>query len=240
LGGLTGGSPVDAAAPDASTDAPPAEGGSWCAHQDATFCDDFDEQPLGKLWTSVATSGGALALDSDAAISLPNSLLAAIPGGGDGAPKLSKVFTGTASRLHCDFELRVDTASPIGEIDVFDVVMTWANSGLRFYRLALVLKASSSTFIEDAEYEDGGVLNPYVNLPLLAQGAWTRVILDVDLASAHANIDYDGTPVGQLALHPAAQATSQTVSVGITGSYSPAGTTERLVRVDSVACTVTP
>jgi hypothetical protein len=124
---------------------------------------------------------------------------------------------------------------------VFELDLASADPLVTSYRLYINFTVSSGSLTEYIQYSDGGAIGPDVNpLPAIPRGVWKGLTVDVDFASAHVEIDYDGKLVSQMTLHPPSQSAAQTVSFGVTGMDAPAGATEWQVRDDNVACTVTP
>jgi len=146
----------------------------WC-DGGATFCDDFDHDPLGARWTSTSIEGGAeLALDPTRASSLPNGLRVKIP---EGAPPgthahLSRALEGVGYTETCTVNVLLD-ALPASEVAILalevgrpatsDVMLTvWVSATVT--RLEL-------TAGQDAEAVASG------EGPPLPTGQWVPILL---------------------------------------------------------------
>jgi len=138
---------------------------------DASFCDDFDDGGLGARWDQVIGDAGWLSLDAPA-LSPPRSL-AAGSDGGVGFEFLEKFLTPT-QRLHCTFQLMVDTM-PTDYVDIFTIDhpgSTFVSSDTIFY-----IGQPGAAMREDVYELDGGCACPFVESTStpFATGFWAPV-----------------------------------------------------------------
>jgi len=223
---------------DGGTDAP--NDAPFCKRANHSLCDDFDEVALGAAWTSQHVSFTTLALDDASATSSPNSLLAIDPTGtNNGAyAYLQKDFTGSASRVVCEMQLRVEKIGAAPAY-AFQLVLTPTNSPMSDYHVGVLQYATKTQIVEGYDYVDGGSggQNSDLSKPISADaGTFTRVTIDAKLgSSASIAVMLDGATV--LATTLAAPAsTAQTITLGFQEYF---GTAAR-IRYDDVACDFTP
>lgn len=103
---------------DAASDAPDAA--PWCVPGPARFCDDFDDEPPGSLWTRTNRSNGAVAFDG-LGLSPPNALRTTTSAAG-GYAYLVKELEGNPPTVRCELDVHVVEVSNPGDIDVFEIV----------------------------------------------------------------------------------------------------------------------
>jgi hypothetical protein len=244
LSGDGGGSDtsVDTSKPDVITeggsDAGPSDA-PFCKRADHSLCDDFDELPLGAAWTSQHVATATLALDDASSTSAPSSLLAIDPIGTNGSlAYLEKDFTGSASHIVCETQMRVEKLGS-APVYTFQMAITPTNPVMTGYLLSILQLQTKTQLIEGYSLSDGGSGGQSTDLsqPISADaGTFTHVTLDMKLGSnASITIMLDGTTV--LAVGLAAPAsTSQQLRFGFQEYF---GSIAR-VRYDDVACDITP
>ncbi len=192
---------LDAPAADA---ADAADGGRWCDSlvPAPMFCDDFDDQGFFSRWTNTLTSnGGSVSRDTSAFRSSPNALLALSPASSSSVQATVYLeATTTKSKVHAAYDMRIDardTAVGYAEINYIH----FFTPGLEFgFYLRVYNTAGASTITSEAYLADGGV--PSHDVPLSGTSrfdAWTRVEVDVDLASSThmLTVTLDGQPAAQ-------------------------------------------
>lgn len=108
-------SDADAPVSDAAVDA-----GPWCKQQvpTPTFCDDFDEDPLGARWQISAQDRGTLTLDP-LAVSAPNALRVLQTSASDCTKyeRLAQSFPGTFHKVSAAFMVRTGPVPGDGGLD---------------------------------------------------------------------------------------------------------------------------
>jgi hypothetical protein len=250
LNGDAGGGPADTsidtnnkpdvmitdAGADVPSDAP------FCKRADHSLCDDFDEQPLGAAWTGQHVSFATLAADDAASTSSPSSLLAIDPTGTNGAfAYLEKDFSGSASRLVCEMQMRVENVGG-APIYTFQVLLTPKSSPITSYAIAILQFPAKTQINEVYGLSDGGTGGQAVDFsqPISADaggGSFTHVVIDMMKlgSSASISVALDGTTVLATALSTP-PSTAQMIRLGFQ-EYG--GTTVR-ARYDDVACDITP
>jgi len=234
--GATADAPADAPASDTSNgDGGAVDGSTPDASCEASFCDDFDELPLGGRWTSkTITNGGQLSLGTASTISAPNALHAFVEDGG--APAVRKAFVerdlGKGSRVRCDFAAFVTEAPKDDFSDLF--VITTSAQNVTTYKLLYGIAAGPGTFRDDVFYSDGGCDCPRLasGPPLLPRGQWVRVSVETDFKTGR--VTYDGVVVSEQPTAPITPTGTITVQLGIL-SY---GRDRTDVLYDDVACTI--
>jgi hypothetical protein len=198
LGGTT-------AADDAANDhAAPNDGGALDAGDadassssdsartcDATFCDDFDDGPLGAKWTkSMLTGGGTLALDTPA-LSLPNALRAQFHGVSSPTDRYAMLEQdlGLGRAVRCDFAMNV-THRPNKDLNDVFRIRTRA-PGIDDYLLYFAVATAGGALADDIAYPDGGCACPqrYESFPVLPEGTWVHVTVQTDFTTAQVTID---------------------------------------------------
>jgi hypothetical protein len=236
LGALRGDAGLDATQDVSASDATT----SWCAKQEAGFCDDFDESPLGALWSQThVDDGGALMLQDAASTSQPNALVVTSAGTSVNA-FLGYTHAGSVSKLHCELEVRPELTLATGGVWIVDVLFHTLDSTLSYYEISFELTESGSTFYEEIFFADGGSSAPKTSAPVLPSATWTHLAMDLDFTTTKATLTYNGIPAMTATLqHPPTASTDELVSIGIVGDYSPDGGTWAL-RFDDVACSFTP
>lgn len=235
--------------PDGSRDAAVTEAGDggdagrWCDSLSPapSFCDDFDDDggPFARWTNQFLRAGGTVSRDPGDFRSPPNALLAVSPPTATAsAANLHRDVTTTVSTLHVAYDMKIDardTAAGYAEVNYID--FSTADVPFAFYLRVYDDPNSTSTATIEAYPPDGGVLNH--DLPLLGAprfDTWTRVGVDIDLASATRTmtVTIDGATAAQQTLEPDLYApgpVSVHVGIGYTGSPS---TTDWRIRYDDV------
>ncbi len=221
---LSGGM-VDGGASDTAADAP--------ARCDATFCDDFDEAPLGAKWLEFSgVDSGYLSLGTLAA-SPPNALRISFPDAGGGSAQLRTILP-IGSRIRCDFALRADVLPLAGQGgDIF--VVDYAGTGtVLTNQVRLELDRGGLCIREDVTFVDGGCGCPNFRTPpvAIASGYFVPIGLEVDFTSVRLYLN------GALATSHAITTTkpeSLAVRLGIEYARQ-----TLLAHVDDFRCTVSP
>jgi hypothetical protein len=154
-------------------------------YADALLCDNFDQSPLGALWSQQSLVAGALTLSSAKAVSSPNALLSVINANGtSGEGSASLVYTAarTFSKLRNSYDVYIDQvgqrSAAVGSIYLLD--------GLRYYGVYLFVRGGGTAMdiAEDGIIADGGdniTLHSFSQFPLQT---WIRVILEVDYGAS--------------------------------------------------------
>ena len=182
LGGLSGSdASVEAGGSDVISQDVNAEGApptpTYCATQDATFCEDFDEPDGGYLdnWSTPSVGdGNTLATQTALVTSAPNALVVEVPAGNTGGASLWKDLPPNASEYDYSFSIRFEPYSAgsgyvlWGQIEVDN---TGAFTEYRFSTYNGGTKFEAHVF-----YPDGG--NTVAGSPLSTTfnaGQWYRV-----------------------------------------------------------------
>lgn len=222
------------AAPDApETSSSASEGGPDVVSPnacDATFCESFDEGPLGSKWTEQVTLEDADLALVPSTLGPPNALrvrLLARDGTAMRAAYLAKSFP-FPKHARCEFDVFAGPGLSTGDIEVFGLR---AKSEGKYYSLHVKLgndelelrESLSDTATPSAEIAAG----PWT-------GAWMHVALDVALG-VKATMRARGE-TKELALR-SFPADELTLSVGESGDNDGWGYE---VLLDNVACTFTP
>ncbi len=244
------GTPSDAAARDASADAPaladgdtpPADAATDASVPDADagapcvgpgwFCDDF-EGVLGARWSSKDVSGGTVTRVGDAksgAFAM-QAQVDALPG--TNYANMVTVLPAAPSRIACDFELKVMDVPSNGEIDVIDIVTKSGGVTQSLYFASFDGKWGVY------EYTDAGGGNavdrgqPSTLAP--AMGQWSHVHVETDFATLSMTID--GMAAPPLTGITPLPASTRSISFGIT--YA-SGAQSAALLVDDLACALGP
>lgn len=161
-----------AAGADASADADAARS-AFCASQDASFCEDFDEgtEVQGPRWTTTLLDQGTVsrAAPGDAP-SPPNVLVASVHAldlNGPIKACLSRDFDVVPEEVHLDHYVRL-SAGPA------DATVKLSVLSFGEYELELVLTAGNIG-LKECYAPMGCVDPPYVPLPPRGQGGWMHV-----------------------------------------------------------------
>lgn len=206
---------------------------------DATFCDDFDDGPLGVRWTSVnTTNGGALTLD-DAAVSAPFALRMDLPDRDSGVTRraqLAKTF-GAAAHLTCDVRLFVvhPVATGVEGYGLFIVKLSQNGYAIE----AKIQDDQTITVSESYKIADAGT-NHSVSLGVATPGQWLHLTVTTDFNSLSASLDaIQGTLPLSAAASGALDGGSPLFTVGL-GEDSDIDKPAFSARFDDFACSLTP
>lgn len=207
----------------------------FCKLADHSFCDDFDELPLGTLWSSKHVTLATLALD-DAAVSPPNSLLASVPSSQTGNAYLQKDFTGAASHITCQLDARMDALQSVPIVS-FEIALESTDPNRNGYNITLLHTSAKTVYNEWTGFVDGGQASTSTDLPGLPVGAtkWTHVVVDMNFGAGSISITFDGASVLSTTLTPPPNA-NQSLLVGVMEYMATVAT----MHFDNVACDVTP
>ena len=221
-------------------DASPSDGGGndapFCKQANHTLCDDFDELALGALWTSQHVTSAMLSLDDAAAVSPPHSLLASVADASAGVAYLQKDFSGSASRVTCAFDARVDALSTVPVLS-FSLDLASTDPSRPDYNITLLHTSAKTSYSEWTGLSDGGGSSNGADLPALPVSAskWTHVVVDMSFGAGSISITYDGASV--LATGLAAPPNSaQTLLLGVIEYIA----TPVTMHFDDVACDIVP
>lgn len=174
----------EAAAPDSAV-TPEAGADAKVVCPDTSFCDDFDDGPLGAKWTSKDELDGKLTLETGG-LSAPNRLLMSLTPltGFVRRAGLTKTFAVTANpkRITCSVMVRVEGRAnpPDGDTQLLEI---WEH-GSKDDDVYLKIGQADTYLREDSLTADGSVTAHNKTIPAgagaIANGVWTRVVLDVD------------------------------------------------------------
>jgi hypothetical protein len=169
-----GGPPAEASPPDV------APGASPCTSVSHTLCVDFDHGPLSTGWSGQSISAGMeLSLDSNLALSQPNSLLAAVPR----RTQTNQYAAVNAKRdglyehgvLDFDAYLAKSTYEP-GDVGIALGLLGFYSDSARTGTVLFTSTAGTSVLsIEDK------VNSTYFDGPLIPTDRWFHVHLDFDV-----------------------------------------------------------
>jgi hypothetical protein len=208
-------SAADVSAADGATSEAGSDGGALDAKADAGFCaslspapklcDDFDEPDGGfaKWSLQYEFGGGTLAIDSAESRSAPSSLLVSTPATANNAgARLAITPPGTAQHVSFGFDLKVDTRDPQSGYAEIGYIVVTAGFQDNFY-LRIYTDPTNNAFTAES-YPDGASVPHNLTLSTsISFDTWRRVVVDVDLATAHAvTVTVDGVMAAQQALEP--------------------------------------
>ena len=237
--------PSDATFEDDAADATPSDGQTTPAFDarvdaiadagrpcEASFCDDFDDGPLGAMWTKVhqPSAAGTLAL-TDAGRSEPFALSATTSGGAlqYRNVELAKLL-GDAKTVTCSFAVK-----PIerpGRPAVF--FLRGLTSASETWQAWIALAPNETTLGLVIFSKDGGVPFEAIESASAAPlDQWTDLALTTDLGKLALRVG-DASPV-ELSIDGGLAGTGMSAHVGI----QVIETTQEKVLLDDVRCTVT-
>ena len=212
---------------------------------DATFCESFDDSPVGSRWTTMQVDPGTSLGYGTPALSLPNALQAQVVG--TTTQSVRKAWLdrdlGTGTRLHCEVAIYV-VAIPSGTgfafTDLFGVSAKNDAAGVDGYRMWFAIDNNgTSSLREDVFFPDGGCDCPRteIDLPSLPVSEWTRVAIDFDFASVQ--VSFGGVVVGSKSpFGRFLPAGSVSAGLGVR-AYAKTDTSSN-VRFDDLRCTLAP
>jgi hypothetical protein len=250
IGDFSGGSPDastvlgnDASPKDTGADAPivVADAG---ACPDGSFCDDFDDGPLGAKWTTKQEQDIELTL-VDAGLSPPNALQLRFLPRTKAARQgfLSKAFpVTTAAHVVCSVQIKPIVRTTTSGQDYQVLLVQTAASASQWASVYVKLTPTATDVLEDHPGADGGVASSVKGIPTtgggVATGAWSRLELDVDFAKKSAKLTVIGTATTSLTipnLQPPANPSSITILLGEDGDSDDEPSTTLL---DDLVCSL--
>lgn len=188
--GSSGDANVDGSA-DGAVDVGPDVPRAPCP--DSSFCDDFDEGPLGGRWTAIQQLDGVLSLE-DGGLSAPNRLRMdlLVPSGASrraGMQKLIPVPSGL-TRVVCTLSVRIDVR-PTASGDDYQIVEVTLRDGARTSTYVKI-GPTQTQLIEGRPGADGGFVTTAKTLTTAAggipSGVWTKVTVDVSYPAKTATL----------------------------------------------------
>lgn len=212
------------------------DGSSPCvvAH---TFCDDFDHDEAGALWTNTFETAGTIGLDPATWVSPPHSLEVDIPAIADAAPPgpqaaLNEVFGFAPTKVSCSFDFQADLEG------AGMTAVSWnaypSAGGVTAYAVRVDVYSNAWAWIEQAAFTDGGSLENIYSTPPTSSAVWRHVDVAITFgASPGFTVAYDGTQVLSQPLTPPAM-TGLYLALGC--SAGAGVSSERQVHYDNVAC----
>ena len=225
--------PVDAK-PDTKIDAGP----SFCSalSPKPKFCDDFDDGDAADAWDSQAVVGGsALDIDVSSYTSAPYSLGVFTPALANmqaASAALRKTLFGTAKHSTLSFSTFLVSNPVVTKGSL--AIATLDVSLDHFFALHLRDSPQDGVSLPAAVLEEieGSTITRYPLSSLPPMGAWTRVVIDIDLNTAKANVTIGGTKVVDDVTIGTSGGTEATVRLGAFYHFGPADPVE--ARFDDV------
>lgn len=231
---------------DAGSDAPTTPKPAYCKNlaPAPTFCDDFDDRPLGFDWpTPVTTAGATRAYDTKDPVSPPNVLRWDVPASAttldDTSGSQEKVFPVVQS-IACGYAVQIASTNPAtgASTGSVRVPISGGSITLDISQPSTLDKASLLETVSVSGQPDQYVEHPMTRWPRL--GVWTRVEWKVylDGTNAHARVSIDGIEAVDAVLSKYVLRDYASCGIGVMW-VSPAkgGWTARF---DDVAMTVVP
>ncbi len=207
-------------ASDAGEDGPPSDAAASPCVASHTFCDDFDENPLGAKWDTITSQVGPLVLSSDA-ISPPNALEATIMSGAFGNSMLVKTMHADA-HFHVEADLRVDAPAITSGTEIDLVELSINPVGYDDVDIVIDRVDKASVVEVYTHWLDGGTTS--ADTPFNEDfSSWKHVTMDIDLSKQVAIVDVDGKQVASVSL-PSYTASPVMLAVGATYASTVAGT----------------
>lgn len=178
----------DAAAPDA-----PSGDGAASVCPDASFCDDFDNGPLGGKWSGQTIVDGVLALETGG-LSAPNLLRASLvtPTGSVRRAGLTKTYNVTTApkRIVCAVSAKVVVRPTSSGQDL--QLLEIYEQGSTFDDFFVKITSSGTYLHEEFTGADGGPSSVSKSLTTanggIGIGTWTRLTLDVNFQTKAASL----------------------------------------------------
>jgi hypothetical protein len=199
------------AGPRADADARASADAPFCAaYGDAALCDDFDEGPLGGMWTSgVYDAGGTFVLSTAVTTSPPNALLVETPSTSTDRIGPHLRFDAPFVNVRLGFEMRLEAADPTGfyTLVAYESVPTTGS----VWRMSIVGVGPELRLRVDT---DG---NP-IEFPIAAAsglGTWKKIALHVRPRGASVAVEVDGAIVLSKAPPPPPSVTSAKIFFGV-------------------------
>jgi hypothetical protein len=222
------------ASPDVALDV--ASETPFCKQANHTLCDDFDELALGALWSSQHVVAATLALDDAAVVTPPYALLASVPDAQAGNAYLERDFVGSASRVTCQLDARMDYLTTVPILS-FSFALTSTDPSRPNYNITFLHTSAKTSYSEWTGAADGGGSSNSADLPALPVGAskFTHVVVDMSFAAGTIGVTFDGTSVLATSL-AAPPSSGQTLLIGVIEYIA----TPATMHFDNVACDITP
>jgi hypothetical protein len=218
----------------------------WCSTHPHTFCDDFDETPLGALWDKTSMAHGSLTLDPAAYVSPPLSLSAVAYDAGPnsaGGPQLVKTLgNGTlAQKVHCEADVRLDqvTTTTGGALTIFYMSLAGTGPDVQDAWVRLNVNAKASFFEFHTQFADGGGAPSTLPLDALTIAEWGHFTVEVQFpsgAGGSVSVSVNGATASASVVTPPGSP-SQTLT--LSGMVAMPPTTQWQVHFDNVWCDVT-
>lgn len=200
-------------------------------------CDDFDDNPLGALWSNVAMQGPALlAIDDGGALSPPNSLLLTLAQNPQSLlrwARLERTF-GPVPTVECSFDMLFEKTDASGSQNVRLLELEMYPPGYSEYRVYVEMELGRLVLAQEITQtnSDAGrrswVASFLMPNPM---GAWRKVRVFTDWKQVH--VDVDGATALDHALIDPIVPPKGTIRVGMTyDRETPAWS----YRIDDVLC----
>jgi hypothetical protein len=185
-----------------------ADAGPWCQRNapDATFCDDFDETPLGYGWKAAGKGGGDGGLDPDVFVSPPFGFTASTPPLDGGFAFWFLGWTGSvpSQSLQIAFDLRIDAVGDTTKMELAQIGLPGSlppsQEGNEFFFVQLAFDEGGIFVAERLPPSDGGapvyLAGPTLTTPMLKQ--WARFALRLTLQGSMGTVTVtmNGAPAG--------------------------------------------
>lgn len=191
---------VDAAteaALDAGVETAAQDGGDLDGGCHASFCDDFENGPIGMTWDSVDNTGGgkleAVSNSEKGGRAMKATIDAVDAGAMDRYATLIKRLP-IGKRVVCSFRFKPDLIT-FGATDFADYAFIKGGApaiGIVDYSMIMSLGASATAGMrEDLLFDDGGCACPRksATLPPFTNGAWVAMRLDTDFQTVTVSKD---------------------------------------------------
>jgi hypothetical protein len=226
---------VDSAVVDANP------GVRFCATQDATFCDDFDQVDAAPfaLWEPPNLGSGSSVILTNDALSAPNALLATVATNDNTLlipANISHQIPGTATTARYEYDLLVDSydlngsSAYIGAMD--------ERVGLADTEIRLILGSSGLQLTGAVTPGDGGAtIYPQLSSKVTVNaGGWHHVKIEVEysLSPASVTFTFDTTVVADHVAIQGATFGIGNVTIQAAFLYASSPTTGWKIRVDNV------
>lgn len=221
---------------DASSDAAVKTDAAFVC--DATFCDSFDDGPLGARWDSRETPVAATLALVPAALSAPSALELDLPARKPSTTVerkafLTKLLGVKAGTVSCRFQVNVLLAPGAGAGDFallgLDPIPTSTNHSFELK----VVTSGALSLIENHD-EDGGTVESKTVLGTPTAGEWALVELLWDFNTSTMRVSLNGASK-TFSIAAAAGVTSVGLNLGETGDSD---SEHFQARIDDFACTV--
>jgi hypothetical protein len=205
---------------------PPGDAGISCVG--TVLCDDFDHAALGAKWTAIRDNGaGSITLDSKAAVTTPNALLAVIAAGQDGADHYLTAHLDSVSTKDLDMEADIRIEGPCSA-NILDLGIDATNG----YLFRLAVDGATTTLQEYNEPPDAGSTQKDLGtVAALPVGTWQHVKVRANLGAKTGEYWLNGIMTKTVTLAPLSTTGSPHFRAGIVEQDSATGCA---VRYDNV------